>query len=36
VAELARLRRSATELAAILDWFTRSEARLVAVTEGDR
>jgi hypothetical protein len=36
VAGLARLRRSATELGAILDWFTRSEARLVAVTKGDR
>jgi DNA invertase Pin-like site-specific DNA recombinase len=34
VSELSRLSRSATELGEILEWFTRSEARLVAVAQG--
>jgi DNA invertase Pin-like site-specific DNA recombinase len=34
VSELSRLSRSATELGEILEWFTRSKARLVAVAQG--
>ena len=34
VSELSRLTRSAAELGAILEWFTRSEAQLVAVADG--
>jgi DNA invertase Pin-like site-specific DNA recombinase len=34
VSELSRLSRSAAELGEILEWFTRSEARLVAVAQG--
>jgi peptidoglycan hydrolase-like protein with peptidoglycan-binding domain/DNA invertase Pin-like site-specific DNA recombinase len=33
VSELAQLTRSATELGSILEWFTRSQARLIAVAE---
>jgi DNA invertase Pin-like site-specific DNA recombinase len=34
VSELSRLSRSAAELGEILEWFTRSGARLVAVAQG--
>jgi DNA invertase Pin-like site-specific DNA recombinase len=34
VSELSRLSRSAAELGEILEWFTRSKARLVAVAQG--
>ena len=34
VSELSRLCRSAAELGEILEWFTRSKARLVAVAQG--
>jgi DNA invertase Pin-like site-specific DNA recombinase len=34
VSELSRLSRSTAELGEILEWFTRSEARLVAVAQG--
>jgi DNA invertase Pin-like site-specific DNA recombinase len=34
VSELSRLSRSAAELGGILEWFTRSGARLVAVAQG--
>ena len=34
VSELSRLSHSAAELGEILEWFERSEARLVAVAEG--
>jgi DNA invertase Pin-like site-specific DNA recombinase len=34
VSELSRLSRSTAELGGILDWFTRSGARLVAVAQG--
>ena len=34
VSELAQLSRSASDLGEILDWFARSEARLVAAAQG--
>ena len=34
VSELSRLSHSAAELGEILEWFTRSKARLVAVAQG--